>query len=279
MVAELPIAAESHCELLGEWGSFGWWLQGFLGVVSFGSLVGKRFTDKVRRPWKIWFFDTSKQVLQCCMIHLLNIGLASGFDEYLDEWLDVKADACSWYWINLTLDCTVGVLILFIFLRSLQSVYRTRCVDRPELARTGDYGAPPDWCIFTRQLLDWLLLAALQKLFLACVVVAYGQLLAQVARTVLGRLDAYPRAKLFVVMVLTPLTLNIFALWTADSFLQASSEDDDDTVGMASGVKPEKIRRGLSGLSEKEDATTPTWTSYKHWKFVNAKTPTDFLEV
>jgi len=180
------------------------------------SLVGKRFADKVRRPWKVWFFDTSKQGISALVIHFVNILLSMAFG----NWLEGDADPCNWYWINLTLDDTLGVGILFILLRILQCVYRMRCVGRPELALSGEYGDPPDVRIFGRQLLDWQVLVIVEKFFLAVPVISFSGTVASVAAALLGWLDPYPRAKLVVVMVVTPLTMNVFALWVADSFLQ-----------------------------------------------------------
>jgi len=266
------LAAESHCELLGKWGSFGWWIQGFLAFVSFASLVGKRFTDKVRRPWKVWFFDTSKQGLQCLMVHFLNIMLARGFD----SWLGLDADPCNWYWINLSLDCTIGVLVMYLLLRSAQCAYRSKWVGRPELARSGDYGNPPVCGIFFRQLLDWLCMAVVQKLLLAIFVVIFGRQLSDISTWLLGWLDSYPKAKLVVVMVLTPLSLNVFALWTADSFLQAgecSEERHSLVCGSESSKKivGERVSPSIASLSDDLDdigdgVLSPGLMSYEQWK-------------
>jgi len=187
-----------------------------LGAVCFVSLVGKRFTDRIRRPWKVWFFDTSKQGFSAFLVHFLNILLSMAFG----KWLDSNADPCNWYWINLTLDDTLGVGVQFVLLRMLQCFYRTKCIGRPELALSGDYGDPPDGNIFARQLLDWQCLVLLQKCVLAVLVVNSTKQLAAIAAFLLGWLDPHPRAKLVVVMVLTPLTMNVFALWMADNFLQ-----------------------------------------------------------
>lgn len=211
--AAVPAAAV-HCSLLAT--SFGWWLQVFLFVVCFVSLVGKRFTDRVRRPWVVWFMDTSKQALSAFGIHFLNILLSMAFG----RWLDADVDPCNWYWVNLMLDDTLGVAVQFLLLKILKSIYRSRCVGRPELADTGEYGDPLDWGIWFRQLLDWQAVVMLQKcLLLVLVFKATGEVGA-VANACLGWLDAYPRAKLVVVMVFTPLTMNLFALWVADNFLQ-----------------------------------------------------------
>lgn len=209
-------AGKQECHLLGKFGSFGWWLQVFLGSACFCSLIYKRFTDPVRRPWRIWFMDTSKQGFGQLMGHFLNIGLSKAFD----EWLTAEADPCEWYWINLSMDCTLGLIVIFCSLRILQRLYRSRWVNRPELAKSGEYGDPPDMRIFRRQLLDYQGLVFWEKVVLTGITVNFQTELAAVANGLLGWLDTYPRAKLIVVMVITPIFLNIFFLWMADNLLQ-----------------------------------------------------------
>mmetsp|Transcript_45165 Transcript_45165/g.82694 ORF Transcript_45165/g.82694 Transcript_45165/m.82694 type:complete len:329 (+) Transcript_45165:6-992(+) len=254
-----------QCELLGKWGSFGWWLQAFLGLTCLVSLVGKRFTDTVRRPWKVWFFDTSKQFVQACLNHLINIGLSMAFG----EWLDSDTDPCNWYCINLTLDCTLGVGLLFLLLRMLQCTYRSERVGRPELARCGEYGDPPDVRIFARQLLDWEGLVIVQKITLTTMVVHLRSELASIADVLLGWLDDYPRVKLVVVMVAAPLILNVFAFWTADSFLQADPYNPKDrqarepltpfVVGHGDGDSP-------ATLQDLEGDESDRLVSFQEWK-------------
>eukprot|EP00927_Polykrikos_kofoidii_P063570 TRINITY_DN58410_c0_g1_i1.p1 TRINITY_DN58410_c0_g1~~TRINITY_DN58410_c0_g1_i1.p1 ORF type:complete len:373 (+),score=48.21 TRINITY_DN58410_c0_g1_i1:87-1205(+) len=223
------------CQLLST--KFGWWLQAVLGFACFMTLVGKRFTDRVRRPWKIWFFDTSKQGISALVVHFLNILLSMAFGEFLN----VNADPCNWYWINLTLDDTLGVAIQFLLLRSLQCIYRCKCVNRPELARSGDYGDPPECRIYGRQLLDWQGLIVVQKCLLGVLVVRFSVQVTAVADVLLGLLDSQPRAKLVVVMVITPLTMNVFALWVADNFMkseQAQSEEAQAKERLVPGSSP-----------------------------------------
>lgn len=215
------------------------------------SLVGKRFTDKVRRPWKIWWFDTSKQGVQATMNHSVNIALSKAFG----VWLEDDTDPCNWYWVNLTLDCTLGVGILFVLLRILQYTYRSKAVGRPDLARVGEYGDPPDIRVFCRQLLDWQALVVVQKVALTTLVVYFRAELATVAGLALGWLSPYPRVKLVVVMVIGPLILTVFALWAADSFLQAGAgsadvvgqEDSDDETNKLSSFEEWKQRAATVG--------------------------------
>jgi len=262
MAAEEDVeAAGLECELLGKWGSFGWWLQVFLGAVCMASLIGKRFTDKVRRSWKVWFFDTAKQGTQALMNHIINIGLSMGFG----EWLEVEADPCNWYWINMSLDCTLGVAIMFLLLRTLQCVYRSKCVARPELARCGHYGDPPDFKNFLRQLLDWQALVIVQKLLLAALVINFRAGLASFASALLGWLDSFPRAKLVVVMVLMPVVLNVFALWTADSFLQANSSDGEELQVRESLVVGAIVGRD-GPILQVDEEMDDTIMSFREWK-------------
>lgn len=213
--------SEEHekCHLLSS--TFGWVLQVLLGAFCFVSLVGKRFTDKVRRPWMVWFFDTSKQGISALLIHFLNIVLSMAFGAFLDS----EADPCNWYWINLTLDDTFGIAILFLLLRCLKAFYQLECVGRPELALTGEYGDPPEYRIFCRQLLDWQGLVIVQKIFFSYLIISsFSDEVSAVADALLGWLDPHPKAKLVVVMIITPIVMNVFALWVADSFLQGNPE-------------------------------------------------------
>lgn len=245
--------SESHlaCQLVAS--MFGWYLQICLGTVCFISLLGKRFTDRVRRPWKVWFFDTAKQGIGATTVHFLNILLSMA----LGRWLDTDADPCNWYWINLTLDSTVGVLVCYILLRTMQCIYRSKCVNRPELALCGEYGDPPSCRMFCRQLLDWQMLVILEKTLMAVVVVKATTQLTAFAGFLLGWLDNYPRAKLIVVMVATPLVMNMFALWMADNFLQADPAKLEEQLAMESLVEDGitvmgKRGRGVASAAEVE---------------------------
>jgi len=246
------------CSLIST--SFGWWLQAILGAVCFISLVGKRFTDKVRRPWKIWFLDTSKQACAAVTMHFGNIFLALAFGEFLDT----SSDPCNWYWINLSLDDTVGVLVIFVLLRLLQCTYRLRCVNRPQLALSGEYGDPPDLDVFARQLLDFQLIVVVEKLLLASFVVGFNDEVASVANTLLGWLDPHPRIKLVLVMVASPLVMNVFALWVADSFLQGGSRKPllDERASCDGEAQPHVVGKdSFSG-----DESERRMYSFSEWK-------------
>jgi len=269
--ATTGVPSESHvaCQLVAS--KFGWYLQIFLGTVCFISLIGKRFTDRVRRPWKVWFFDTAKQGFGATTVHFLNILLSMA----LGRWLDVDADPCNWYFINLTLDSTVGVLVCFILLRTMQCIYRSKCVNRPELAMSGEYGDPPSCRMFCRQLLDWQLLVILEKSLMALVVVKATTQMTALSGFLLGWLDDYPRVKLITVMVVTPLVMNVFALWMADNFLQADPAKAEEQLAMESLVEEDGITvmgkrgRGVASAADAEsdrDENPEEVLSFQEWK-------------
>lgn len=61
---------EGECHLLGP---FALLVQAALGIMALLSLVYKRWRETPKRPWKIWFFDVSKQVVGSVLVHILNL--------------------------------------------------------------------------------------------------------------------------------------------------------------------------------------------------------------
>eukprot|EP00388_Colpodella_angusta_P008264 GDKJ01022725.1.p1 GENE.GDKJ01022725.1~~GDKJ01022725.1.p1 ORF type:complete len:429 (-),score=83.97 GDKJ01022725.1:141-1427(-) len=95
------------CTLLP--GVFGIALQGLLAVMAFCSLLIKRYREVPRRPWKIFFLDSSKQFLGSGWLHFLNIVCAEIFSNSDFS----SADACEWYWVNIVVDTTIGTVICY----------------------------------------------------------------------------------------------------------------------------------------------------------------------
>lgn len=216
--------------------------QNAFSAICLLSLVFKRFVDSELRPWRVWLFDVLKQAIQVAMNHLIIVGLSKAFQERLD----VGADLPNWYWVNMLVDSTIGVLLSLLLLRSIQCGYRMKCVGRPDLARCGDYGDPPNIRVFFRQLGDWLALSALRRMILAFVVASFRQELSVSADWLLGWLEPYTRAKFLIVAVFSPLAFGVFALWVTDSFLRA----DRSSSGLGSDQARERLMSGLDPGSQ-----------------------------
>ncbi len=95
-----------ECQLLGEASIF---IQAALGGLALLSLVYKRWRERPRRPWKIWFFDVSKQVLGSVLLHIANLlmsMLSSGQFEITPKSNNeaYSANPCSFYLLNLAID-------------------------------------------------------------------------------------------------------------------------------------------------------------------------------
>ncbi|XP_041743609.1 store-operated calcium entry regulator STIMATE isoform X3 [Coregonus clupeaformis] len=108
--------------------SFGIFLQGLLAMVAFSTLMLKRFREPKheRRPWRIWFLDTSKQAIGMLFIHFANIYLSDLTEE----------DPCSLYLINFLLDASLGMLLIYAGVRAVSAIIEWRQWDA---LRFGEY--------------------------------------------------------------------------------------------------------------------------------------------
>eukprot|EP00920_Eleutheroschizon_duboscqi_P013877 GHVT01032482.1.p1 GENE.GHVT01032482.1~~GHVT01032482.1.p1 ORF type:complete len:233 (+),score=26.60 GHVT01032482.1:542-1240(+) len=166
-----------ECQLLGEFGGFGWWIQGALGLLSFSSLLIKRFRERPRRSWKVFILDSSKQATGAFTIHMLNLIFAA-----LLSWHGTS-DPCNWYWINIVLDTTLGVLVVFVLLQQAKKLGK-----RAGFQEFGYYGDPPMLGPWLLQLFVWQLLVIGMKLvmvaLMAILKTALGLLLTNHNKTI-----------------------------------------------------------------------------------------------
>lgn len=109
-----PGAVDGECRLLGPFALF---VQAGLGLLAISSLLFKRYRERPRRPFKIFFLDASKQVMGSALLHVLNIlmsifttsdsNLAHKAQELSAQLQNVKTqqvNPCSWYLINIAID-------------------------------------------------------------------------------------------------------------------------------------------------------------------------------
>jgi hypothetical protein len=111
--AEKP---KPECQLLGP---FALLVQGALGALALLTLVWKRWRETPKRPWKIFIFDVSKQVLGSMLTHVINltISMLSSVDmanaaahvvhkagEAVQDVEGRTPNPCSFYLLNLAID-------------------------------------------------------------------------------------------------------------------------------------------------------------------------------
>ena len=100
-----PGAENGECRLLGP---FALLIQGALGLLALFSLVYKRWRERPQRPFKIWAFDASKQVVGSALLHVANLlmsMLSSG--QFTVKAGDYQANPCSFYLLNLAIDVSI----------------------------------------------------------------------------------------------------------------------------------------------------------------------------
>lgn len=111
------------CKLLGPVSIA---IQTLMGSVVVCSLLIKRQNEHPKRTWLVWSYDVGKQVLGALSIHFLNLLLSvlkAGnrgnelywFDQLFNILADETdpADQCDWYFLNLLIDTTLGIPVLW----------------------------------------------------------------------------------------------------------------------------------------------------------------------
>ncbi|ETV95751.1 hypothetical protein, variant 2 [Aphanomyces invadans] len=116
MATNVSIAAPAErCTLLN--GTFNDLIQVMLGLIALSVLIFKRYHEHPRRPMKIWIFDASKQLIGAGVAHAANLAIAIALTGLAKGRTD--ADQCAFYFINFTLDTTLGVAVNYVLLKAL----------------------------------------------------------------------------------------------------------------------------------------------------------------
>ena len=109
---------KGECNLLGKFALF---VQGALGALAVLTLVYKRWRETNKRPWKIFLFDVSKQLLGSMLTHVINLAMSMmGSIDVANAAAAVAAEAadgdgkapnpCSFYLLNLGIDASIRPL-------------------------------------------------------------------------------------------------------------------------------------------------------------------------
>ncbi|XP_032314224.1 store-operated calcium entry regulator STIMATE isoform X1 [Camelus ferus] len=185
-----------RCESGALMHSFGIFLQGLLGVVAFSTLMLKRFREPKheRRPWRIWFLDTSKQAIGMLFIHFANVYLADLTEE----------DPCSLYLINFLLDATVGMLLIYVGVRAVSVLVEWQ---QWESLRFGEYGDPLQCGAWVGQCALYIVIMIFEKSVVFIIL-----LILQWKKVALLNPIENPDLKLAIVMLIVPFFVNVSAL-------------------------------------------------------------------
>ena len=208
-----------ECKLMSDHGIF---IQLLLGGLCLASLLVKKATEKPSRVWKVFIFDTLKQIIGQMSIHFINIYLSVSLTKLSQE-KNVKADECSMYFITFLIDLFPGLVIIF----GLASLFDTLFTKLKWLSLvSGNYVEDFDGQIFIKhgvyclQVLIWLFILLLTKLLLFLLQVPLLGFLSFISTFMLKILDFSVDFKLFFVMIIFPLFANVIIFWISDNLLK-----------------------------------------------------------
>ncbi|CAH1784250.1 unnamed protein product [Owenia fusiformis] len=241
---ELSGLEASHCDHGALLGPLGLFVQGLLAFLAFTSLIVKRFLEPKpeRRPWRIWFYDTSKQAVGAAVIHFANVFLAGVF----------TGDPCTWYFVSFLLDSTIGLVVIYILLKLTQVVVRRKHWDT---LKFGEYGKPPACNAWIGQSALYILVIIVEKIIMTLLVLP--SFWEEVRKFIMSPIKS-PKLELVIVMFIVPLIINAFMFWVVDNFLMRKSWKSQSMTTLvtadSSGVKYFKAVDKVKYYSKSEKA-------------------------
>ena len=218
------IIPQPKCELLGPVGLI---VQSCLGLIACGSLVVKRKYEHPKRPWEVWFFDVSKQLLGAAGVHLLNlaVSLLKSRKLMLVNKLDGEGDGdgepgeCDWYFVSLLLDTTVGVPILYV---CLVIVYFICDLFQVQGINSGEYGNPPSFKRYLKQLVIFMVAVTMMKAVIY--VLLSFPIFIMYADWILSWSDPFPNLQVILVVLVFPIMLNCFQYYIVDNIIKSPTD-------------------------------------------------------
>ncbi|KAI9243380.1 vacuolar membrane protein-domain-containing protein [Sporodiniella umbellata] len=216
-----PESSQGGCELMD---AFGIMVQLCLAATAFSTLIVKRQREKPQRPLRIWGFDVSKQLAGGIIVHFLNVVAAVFFGINPED--GVESNPCVWYFLNILVDTTLGVGILWLILTGFKyAIAKLKWTG----FQSGVYGDPP----LTEQIQKWakqLSVYIVSLMLMKVIVVALFHLcpwLSDVGDWVLSwTVDNY-RLQVVFVMFIFPLVMNIMQFWIIDTIVKHKTDKEN----------------------------------------------------
>ncbi|EPQ59190.1 hypothetical protein GLOTRDRAFT_136127 [Gloeophyllum trabeum ATCC 11539] len=207
---DLPVD-QGSCRLLGPTALV---VQGVMGVLVILSLIYKRHREKPKRPWRIWLFDVSKQVLGQLFVHGVNI-LISDVGSHR-----VSGNACVYYFLNILIDTTLGVAIIYLILYLSTNLLTVKL--NLKGFESGQYGNPPSINYWARQAVVYVLAITTMKLLVIALFALFPGIF-QIGAWLLTWLGPTDAVQVIFVMGIFPILMNIIQFWLIDSIVKASA--------------------------------------------------------
>ncbi|KFY17642.1 hypothetical protein V492_00493 [Pseudogymnoascus sp. VKM F-4246] len=228
------VIKKGECELLGP---FALLVQLALGGLALLALVFKRWRERPQRPVKVWAFDVSKQVVGSVLLHAANLVmsmLSSGrlsmkvedVIEARDESGSATGDPnpCSFYFLNLLIDTTLGIPVLIFFLHLLTRLFLlTPLGEPPQSIESGHYGTPPRASWWAKQSLIYFL-GLLGMKFIVLLIFIFFPWISHVGDWALRWTEGNEKLQVFFVMLFFPVVMNATQYYIIDTFIKGKLE-------------------------------------------------------
>ncbi|PCH40903.1 hypothetical protein WOLCODRAFT_117906 [Wolfiporia cocos MD-104 SS10] len=207
---DYPGVDRRSCRLLGPTALI---TQGLMGVLVISSLIYKRHRETPKRPWRIWLFDVSKQVIGQLVVHGVNV-LISHVVAHAAE-----GNACVLYFLNILVDTTIGVGVIYFFLHILTWLLSEKC--QLKGFESGQYGSPPSFNFWARQAAVYVVSLLSMKLLVVALFAVWPGIfkMGEWLLSFLGESDA---VQVIFTMGLFPIMMNILQFWLIDSIVKSS---------------------------------------------------------
>ncbi|KAI0080820.1 hypothetical protein K474DRAFT_1636771 [Panus rudis PR-1116 ss-1] len=246
VLLDYPEVDQNSCQLLGPTALV---VQGLMGVLVILSLMYKRHRESPKRPWRIWLFDVSKQVAGQLFVHFVNV-LISGVVAHFSS-----GNACVFYFLNILIDTTLGVAIIYLILHVATFVL----TDKFHLKgfESGKYGNPPSVNYWARQAAVYVFSLTTMKLLVITLFALWPGIfkMGEWLLSFLGHSDA---AQVIFTMGIFPIIMNVLQFWLIDSIVKASAQNTTvvlptDTPRSSADEDREPLFQAMSD-DEDEDA-------------------------
>lgn len=215
-------SAPKECQVLG--GFFGYVVQGLLFLLCMSVLLVKWRMEVPRRTLVVFFLDSSKQLVGAGVIHILNMVCAMVFSAQEHA----TADECAWYWVNIMIDTTLGVLVCYWLLKATERILGYESGNYGKDARTGiDWENDPDWWTWGKQIGVWCCIVCCMKGFVVVLMWAFHSFWEWLAM-VCTHWITNRRWRLIFVMIVTPTAMNAFQFWVQDTFLKYKEKKGEE---------------------------------------------------
>ncbi|GMF66091.1 unnamed protein product [Phytophthora lilii] len=204
---------------------------------------------------KVWAFDASKQMIGATFAHVANLLIAILLYSYQQEQQFSEGEAvdqCALYFVNFTLDTTLGVFLNYVLLSGV--VLLALRFGWNSLKTPGDYGTPIRVRTWLLQLISWIVVIFTCKFIIASLIVAFAKPLAAFAILLFKPLAKHPEVELALVMIACPCLMNALQFWIQDSFLKKDVRDESFLVAQAA----QSPAGSLNGDGKLPSLGTPT---------------------